>query len=270
MLDAPIKMKLYDSNEIYQQLIPEDDLFLQIDRLVDFSFVFDELRDNYSENMGRKAYDPIQLFKYLLAKPIYKLSDADIVRRSRTDLALKWFVGLIFNEPIEASTLTKFRKLGLKTLKLNRLISQTLEVAQENGLKLSTTLIIDATHIQPSTSSAIVMKKSIVKPKPFSNPSSNPNPRNPRPIPRKDRPIEEKEKERFWPSNAIKNEGNEPKTKPRKNLPVLEVEQEIFRSWIKKPSPKATNKLPRSHPSDSSPHPLSSPIKKNPLSPRTP
>lgn len=35
---------------------------------------------------GRKAIDPIQLFKYLLLKVIFELSDVNIVERLRYDM----------------------------------------------------------------------------------------------------------------------------------------------------------------------------------------
>ena len=41
--------------------------------MVDFSFVYDELKDKYSSTMGRKAEDVIRMFKYLLLKNYYKL-----------------------------------------------------------------------------------------------------------------------------------------------------------------------------------------------------
>jgi hypothetical protein len=42
----------------------------QMNELVDFSFVYDELKDNYCHDNGRNAIDPIQMFKYLLLKVI--------------------------------------------------------------------------------------------------------------------------------------------------------------------------------------------------------
>ncbi|MTI67754.1 MAG: hypothetical protein FH753_14300 [Firmicutes bacterium] len=36
---------------------------------------------NYSPSMGRGAIVPIMLFKYLLLKVIYKLSDEDVVKK---------------------------------------------------------------------------------------------------------------------------------------------------------------------------------------------
>ena len=60
--------------------------------MVDFSFVYDELKDKYSSTMGRKAEDVERMFKYLLLKNYYKLSDRDLIARTKTDMLFKYFL----------------------------------------------------------------------------------------------------------------------------------------------------------------------------------
>lgn len=45
--------------ELYDILIPEDHILKRINNLVDFSFVMEEVRANYSDTMGRGAQNPI-------------------------------------------------------------------------------------------------------------------------------------------------------------------------------------------------------------------
>lgn len=52
--------------ELYDVVIPKDNMLRRINELVDFSFVYDELKDNYCLDNGRNAIDPIRMFKYLL------------------------------------------------------------------------------------------------------------------------------------------------------------------------------------------------------------
>lgn len=61
--------------DIYELVVSKDNLLRKINDLVDFSFVYDELKDNYCHINGRNAIDPIGMFKYLLLKTIYDLSD---------------------------------------------------------------------------------------------------------------------------------------------------------------------------------------------------
>jgi transposase len=120
----------------------------QINELVDFSFVYEELKENYCLDNGRNAIDPIRMFKYLLLKAIFELSDADIVERSKYDLSFKYFLHMAPEESvIDSSSLTKFRKLRLKDLNLlDMLINKTVEIAIEKGVIQSKSIIVDATH----------------------------------------------------------------------------------------------------------------------------
>ena len=90
------------------------------------------------------------LFKYLMLKRMYELSDRDVVERTRTDMAFKYFLGLAPEEDvIEFSSLTKFRKLRLKDESvMDALISKSVQIAAENGIKLSKTIIVDSTHTE--------------------------------------------------------------------------------------------------------------------------
>ncbi|MDF2859242.1 MAG: transposase [Neobacillus sp.] len=64
----------------------------QINELVDFSFVYDELKERYCLDNGRNAIEQIRMFKYLLLKAIFELSDVDIVERSRYGMFFKYFL----------------------------------------------------------------------------------------------------------------------------------------------------------------------------------
>ncbi|NRF95277.1 hypothetical protein HQN89_30825 [Paenibacillus frigoriresistens] len=54
--------------DIYNLVVPKDNLLRHINELIDFSFVYDELKDNYCLDNGRNAIDPIRMFKYVLLK----------------------------------------------------------------------------------------------------------------------------------------------------------------------------------------------------------
>jgi len=133
---------------LYDILIPKNHLFRQINELMVFDFVTDELKDTYSESMGAEAYDPEEMFKLLFLKALDPMSDADLVERARTDMAYKYFLGIAPEAEVPHSTsLTKFRKLRLKDAGvLDRLIGKTVAIAKENGLIKSGRIIVDATH----------------------------------------------------------------------------------------------------------------------------
>ena len=148
MLSQQQTIPLSIHSELYDLLIPKDHLLRQINDLIDFSFVYEELVSKYSSKNGRRAECPIRLFKYLLLKVIYDLSDVDIVMHSRYDLSYKYFLGMVPEEDvIDPSTLTKFRKLRLKDVELlDMLIGKTVSIAIDKGIIKSNSIIVDATH----------------------------------------------------------------------------------------------------------------------------
>ena len=88
------------------------------------------------------------MFKYLLLKSIFTLSDIDVVERSKYDMSFKYFLDMAPEESvIEPSSLTKFRKLRLKDMNLlDLLISKTVSIAIEKGIIKSKSIIVDSTH----------------------------------------------------------------------------------------------------------------------------
>ena len=119
MIEQQQKLVLSPYIEIYELVIPKDNLLRQIKELVDFSFIYDELLANYCLDNGRNAVPPIRMFKYLLLKSIYDLSDVDVVERSKYDMSFKYFLDMApEDEVINPSSLTKFRKLRLKDMNL--------------------------------------------------------------------------------------------------------------------------------------------------------
>lgn len=133
---------------LYDLVVLPTNPLRQLHDLIDFSFIRDELESRYSPNHGRPAIDPIRLFKYLLLKALFPMSDSDLVEHSRSNLAYKYFLDMTPEEPVmDASTLTVFRKQRLQDGNLlDLLIGRTVQLAQEKKLLKSRTIIVDATH----------------------------------------------------------------------------------------------------------------------------
>ena len=148
MLEMQQKLMLSSYMDLYDLIIPKDNLLRQIKELVDFDFIYEELVDKYCLDNGRNAISPIRMFKYLLLKTIYNLSDIDVVERSKYDMSFKFFLDMTPEEAvIHPSSLTKFRKQRLKdTNLLDMLISKTVEIAIEKKIIKSKSIIVDATH----------------------------------------------------------------------------------------------------------------------------
>jgi len=153
-------MTLSKHAELYDILIDKDDEWRLLNEMVDFSFITDMLRDKYSLDMGRPAEDIERMFKYLLLKNSFKLSDERLVKRTKTDLLFKYFLGYVPEETqlIDPSLLTKFRRQRIgdigseddskvATNLMDELIKKTVEIAKANGIiEEKVKIITDSTH----------------------------------------------------------------------------------------------------------------------------
>ncbi len=146
------KLCLSPYAHLYDLLIPKTNILRQIKELVDFSFVYDELKEKYCLDNGRKAIDPIMMFKYLLIKCIENISDVDLIERTQYDLSFKYFLDLAPEDTdlIDPTSLTKFRRQRLKDIEiLDMLINKTVQIAIDKKIiKKENEIIVDSTHTQ--------------------------------------------------------------------------------------------------------------------------
>ena len=129
-------------------IVPKDNKLRKLHDLIDFNFIQDELETKYSINMGRES-KPVLMFKYLLLKTIFNLSDRDVVERSMYDMSFKLFLDIPPESTavIIPSALSKFRRQRLKDMGiLDILINKTVELAIKKGVIKSRAIIVDATH----------------------------------------------------------------------------------------------------------------------------
>lgn len=148
MLIPQMSFSLSPYSSLYELIIPQDNLLRQIKESVDFAFIYHELIPKYCLDNGRGAIDPVRMFKYLMLKHIFDLSDVDVVERSRVDMSFKYFLDMAPEEDvINPSSLSKFRKIRLKDTDLiDLLIHESVQLAINKGIALSPYLVVDSTH----------------------------------------------------------------------------------------------------------------------------
>lgn len=148
MLNKEYQIPLSQFSGLYDIVVKKDHKLRRILELIDFNFVYDELKDKYCADNGRMAKDPVMMFKYLFLKTFYGLSDRCLVERCMTDMACKFFLGLNpEDEVIAPTTLTKFRRQRLHDVDIiDLLLKQSVQVAKDNDLIDGSTIIVDATH----------------------------------------------------------------------------------------------------------------------------
>lgn len=149
MLRDVQQLRFSEYANLYDLIIPSDDILRRIKENVDFTFVRETLRQKYSREMGRDAVDPVVLFKMLFLKMMFKVSDRQLVRRTTTDMSFKYFLDLNPEDAVvDHSMLSKFRRLRLKdTDLLDLLLSKSVSMAISKGvISRENDLIVDATH----------------------------------------------------------------------------------------------------------------------------
>ena len=99
--------------EIYEKLVSRDHLLYKINESVDFTFINEECRNLYSENMGRPVTNtPEIMFRSAIVQSLYNYSDREMEYEARYNIMVKWFIGLNLDDSsYDHSALGRFRDL---------------------------------------------------------------------------------------------------------------------------------------------------------------
>jgi len=83
------------------ELVPKDHLVRKIENAIDFSFVYELVRDVYCEDNGRPSVDPVVLIKIALIQCLFGIrSMRQTIKEIETNVAYRWFIGYDFSQPI--------------------------------------------------------------------------------------------------------------------------------------------------------------------------
>jgi transposase len=78
-----------------EDLDPQDHLLRQIDQLIDFSFIYDLVKDKYDEVQGRPSLDPVLLIKLPMIQYLFGIkSMRQTIKEIEVNNAYRWFLGL--------------------------------------------------------------------------------------------------------------------------------------------------------------------------------
>jgi IS5 family transposase len=128
----------------FQRLIPADDPLLKINALTDWSFVYEEVGSLYRPGPGQPPLDPVRMLKLCFLQSYSNLTDREVVRRARTDLLFRVFLGLDVEDAVpHPSSLSVFRKrLGDEVFK--RLFNRVVGQAVTDGLVTNELALVDS------------------------------------------------------------------------------------------------------------------------------
>jgi len=155
-----IPQKQEQNNPIFhyfqmEDLVPQDHILRQIDKLVDFSFVRDAVKDCYCPDNGRPGVDPELVVRMLLIGYLYNLSENRVCQEVRMHAEKRIFCHMTsFEDKVpDRSTINKLRnhrwaQSGLFQTIMHRIVQQCIDVGLVSGRHLS----VDGTQIRANAS----------------------------------------------------------------------------------------------------------------------
>ncbi|MCL5958601.1 MAG: transposase, partial [Chloroflexi bacterium] len=145
------------SRELYDHFVPPSHPLRRIDEAIDFSFILPLVAHRYNPEIGCPAKHPEMMWRLLFAQYYLNLSDEKVCLQAYTDLALRLFLRLGWEEtPPHPTTLQKFRaermmEKGEIELYL-KIHFELLKQAEEAGLlKKEERQIFDTSHVRSNT-----------------------------------------------------------------------------------------------------------------------
>ena len=135
----------YSYNPIIQR--NQEHLLVKMDKLIDWSFVEEEVADYYSTK-GQRAIHPVRIFKLLITQALYNLSEREVCEQADCNIIFRYFIGLGLNDDIPHWTdLGKFKeRIGVESFE--RLFYRVLDEAERLGIKISAKRTADSTDVK--------------------------------------------------------------------------------------------------------------------------
>ena len=138
-----------------EDLMPKEHFLRKLEAALDLSFIYEETESMYSRKYGRPPIDPVVLVKYLLVGFLYGIpSERQIEQRIRTDIALRWYLGLdLFDRVPDHSTISQLRRRKPTFRKIFRqLFEEVVHQCMEKGLVSGRVVATDSTHVKANAS----------------------------------------------------------------------------------------------------------------------
>ena len=132
-----------------EEMVPEDSLFRKIDKYIDFTFIYEEVKDLYSEDNGRPSVDPVVLFKIVFIQALDGLkSMRQTCKKIKVDAEYRWFLGIPYGQDTpHFSTFSKNYERRFKDSDVfEKIFINIVKQAMKYKLIDGTTFYTDSTH----------------------------------------------------------------------------------------------------------------------------
>lgn len=147
-----------------EELVPKEHLLRKIDRVIDFDFIRDKVRDLYCADNGRPAVDPVVLFKMLFLGYLFGIrSERQLMREVQVNVAYRWFIGFGLTDKIpDASTFSQNRRRRFTESTIyQEIFDEIVLQAIRKKLVSGRVLYTDSTHLKASANKNKFKKKQV-------------------------------------------------------------------------------------------------------------
>jgi transposase len=136
-----------------RQLLPDDHILVRIDRVLDLSWLREEVATLYDADQGRPGIDPEVAVRLMLAGFLLGIvHDRRLMREAQVNLAIRWFAGYGLHEALpNHSSLTRIRqRWGVD--RFRRIFQHTVRACMAAKIAAGEVLHVDASLIRADVS----------------------------------------------------------------------------------------------------------------------
>lgn len=144
------------------ELVPQDHLLRIIDKAIDWSFIYDLVRDKYSPDNGRPSIDPVTLIKIPFIQYLYGIkSMRQTIKDIEVNVAYRWFLGLDFSDKVPHFTTfgKNYTRRFQGTDLFEQIFQHILEECYRFKLVDPTEVFVDATHVKARANNKKMQKR---------------------------------------------------------------------------------------------------------------
>jgi transposase len=148
-----------------ESLVPQDHLLRKVDKVVDFTRIYDMVEHLYCEDNGRPAADPVILVKMALIQHLFGIpSMRRTVSEVEVNVAYRWFLHFNIDTAIpHFATVSYAFATRFPSSIFEGIFSWILEEAVQKGFVKPQTVFIDATHVKASANKQKRRKELAIK-----------------------------------------------------------------------------------------------------------
>ena len=133
--------------KVFEIFVPSDHHLRKAARVINWDAFHDLLAPFYDDRLGQPSEPPVQMLQFEYLRYHYNLSDAQVIRRSQTDMAFRMFLQVNCHDQLpDSSSLCRFRA-RLKADGFQRIFDQVVAQARQHNLVKERLRLKDATHI---------------------------------------------------------------------------------------------------------------------------